>query len=44
MKCATCEASRAVDGVLMCRILSVPAKIKNCRWYCYEPGTTDETK
>ena len=42
MNCATCEASRAVDGVLMCRILAAPANIRNCRWYVYEPGTTDE--
>lgn len=41
MTCKTCEASRFIDGMLMCRIMQVPAT-KVCRWYVYEPGTTDE--
>lgn len=40
MTCASCEASRMIDGVLTCRILQIPA-VKVCRWFVYEPGTDE---
>ena len=40
MTCASCESSRMIEGVLMCRIADIPA-IKVCRFFMYEPGTDE---
>jgi hypothetical protein len=41
--CRSCEASRTIDGVLICRILQQPA-VKICRWFAYEPGTDENER
>ena len=42
MNCKTCISSREINRVLMCQMIDQPA-VKVCRFYCYEPGTTDES-
>lgn len=41
LTCAQCEASRFIDGRLICRILESQA-VKVCHLFSYEPGTTDD--
>ncbi len=43
LTCRSCEASRSVDGVLICHIINQPA-VKLCRWFIYEPGTDEHER
>ena len=40
MTCASCESSRSIAGVLMCKMIDRPA-VKVCRFFVYDPGTDE---